>query len=325
MDQNLDYTLLYRVAKAYYKDKMTQQEIAEVENFSRSQISRMLKRAQDEELVTYTLNFPSGVDEDSLSRSLKQALGLERVILIPSFYQGKQKASNDEICKNLALGAADHFPDLLGEAKVIGVGWGRSVYSASLYVRPQPILRGRVFVPLIGSSGDSNPMLQVNTIVDRFGERFHAERKYVNLQSLQPRDSFTPRDLETLNSLRSKWKELDAAIIGIGGPPTHMRNIISEFPKYYKKQIQSSGTVGDILSQFFYEDGRVFEQDEHFRLLALNLKDLPKIPNVIALAAGREKCLPICVAAKLGYIKTLVTDYDTATSILEYKKGEENV
>ena len=111
----------------------------------------------------------------------------------------------------------------------------------------------------------------------------------------------------------------------IDGPPTHMRNIISEFPKYYKKQIQSSGTVGDILSQFFYEDGRVFEQDEHFRLLALNLKDLPKIPNVIALAAGREKCLPICVAAKLGYIKTLVTDYDTATSILEYKKGEENV
>ena len=28
MDRNLDYTLLYRVAKAYFKDKKTQQEIA---------------------------------------------------------------------------------------------------------------------------------------------------------------------------------------------------------------------------------------------------------------------------------------------------------
>ena len=132
MDQNLDYTLLYRVAKAYYKDKMTQQEIAEVENFSRSQISRMLKRAQDEELVTYSLNFPSGVDEETLADTVKKSLGLERVVLVPSFYGGKHKAGNDEICKNLALGSADRFADLLGDAKVIGVGWGRSVYSASL-------------------------------------------------------------------------------------------------------------------------------------------------------------------------------------------------
>lgn len=319
MDQNLDYTLLYRVAKAYFKDKMTQQEIAEVENFSRSQISRMLKKAQDEDLVTYTLNFPSNVDEGDLAAKLQETLKLQKVVLIPSFYGNRPKISSDDICKNLALGAADKFADLLAGAKTIGVGWGRTMYNASLYVRSQPFLRGRTFVPLIGLSGDSNPMLQVNTIVDRFGERFHAERKYVNLQSLQAQDSLNPYDQAVFNALLSKWGELDAAIIGIGGPPTNVKNLISEFPRHYKKQIQSSGTVGDILSQFFYEDGQIFNLDVNFRLLALNIDELRRVPNVIALAAGQDKCKPICVAAKLGYIKTLVTDYDTANYILQFK------
>ena len=43
MERNIDYTLLYRVAKAYYVDKKTQQEIADVENFSRSQGGSKMK------------------------------------------------------------------------------------------------------------------------------------------------------------------------------------------------------------------------------------------------------------------------------------------
>ena len=70
MDRNLDYTLLYRVAKAYYLDQKTQQEIADVENFSRSQISRILKKALDEGLVTYSLNFPAVVDEATMAVAL---------------------------------------------------------------------------------------------------------------------------------------------------------------------------------------------------------------------------------------------------------------
>lgn len=321
MERNVDYTLLYRVAKAYFMDKKTQQEIADVENFSRSQISRLLKKALEEELVTYALNFPIPVDEQALAEELRQALGLEKVVLIPSFYQDYQRANCDDICKNLAMGASDKLGDLLGDAKNVGLGWGRTVYNTSLYVRPQRIVKGRTFVPLIGLSGDNTPALQINTIVDRFGERFHAERKYVNLQSLQSSTPLSPRDEASVKVLLAKWQELDAAIIGIGGASTEARNLISEFPRHYKKQIQSSGTVGDILSQFFYEDGRIFEMDVHFRLLALNIEALRSIKNVIAMATGRDKCQAICASARLGYIKTLVTDYDTANYILSYKKG----
>jgi len=71
VDKKLDYTLLFRIAKAYYLDNKTQQEIAEIENFSRSQISRLLKRALDENLVRYTLNFPMNVDGEALQEQLR--------------------------------------------------------------------------------------------------------------------------------------------------------------------------------------------------------------------------------------------------------------
>jgi len=268
VDRNMDYTLLYRVAKAYFVDQRTQQEIADIENFSRSQISRMLKKAVEEKLVRYTLDFPVRLEEQTLSRQLQEKLGLRQVVLIPSFY-GSDEVSPNEVSKNLAIGAAEKLADLLGEAKTVGVGWGRTMYNTSLYVRPpQKSVKGRVFIPLIGLSGDSNPVLQINTIVDRFGERFRADRYYVNMPSLQNRqDTFSAAETPA-TALRQKWEELDAAVVGIGIGPANNKNLISEFPKTYKRQIQSSGTVGDILSQFYYEDGSILELDSSFRLLA---------------------------------------------------------
>jgi DNA-binding transcriptional regulator LsrR (DeoR family) len=316
----MDYTLLYRVAKAYFVDQRTQQEIADIENFSRSQISRIIKKALEENLVSYKLNFPTDVDEDTLSEQLRQALGLERVHLVPSFYGQNASISQDEISKNLALGAADKLADLLGDAKNVGLGWGRTMYNASLFVQPpQKPIRGRTFIPLIGLSGDNTPALQINTIVDRFGERFRAERHYVNMPSLQPMKPLGIGQEDAFRTLLDRWNHLDAAIISIGGPPAGNKNLISEYPRVYKKQLQASESVGDILAQFYFEDGRILEPDGNFRLLSLDIRQLKQVKNVIALAAGPEKLPAIRIAAKMGYLKTLVTDYDTGIKLLNYK------
>ena len=320
MERHLDYTLLYRVAKAYFVDQRTQQEIADVENFSRSQISRILKRALEENLVTYKLNFPTDVDEEALSNRLRQELGLEQVHLVPSFYGQNTPISQDEISKNLALGAADKLADLLGDAKNVGLGWGRTMYNASLFVRPpQKSIRGRTFIPLIGLSGDNTPSLQINTIVDRFGERFRAERHYINMPSLQPNKPLGMGQEETIKALLDRWNSLDAAVISIGGPPAGNKNLISEYPRLYKKQLQASEAVGDILAQFFYEDGRVLEPDSSFRLLSVDIRQLNQVKNVIALAAGPDKIPAIRAAAKMKFVKTLVTDYDTGIKLLNTK------
>ena len=316
----MDYTLLYRVAKAYFLDQRTQQEIADIENFSRSQISRILKKVLEENLVSYKLNFPTDVDEAALSAQLLETLGLERVHLVPSFYGQNTPISQDEISKNLALGAANKLAEFLGDAKNVGLGWGRTMYNASLFVQPpQKPIPGRTFLPLIGLSGDNTPALQINTIVDRFGERFRAERHYINMPSLQLKIQQNTVDADALNVLLDRWKRLDAAVISIGGPPSVNKNLISEYPRLYKKQLQDSEAVGDILSQFFYENGQILEPNSSFRLLSLDIRQLAQIKNVIAIAAGPDKVPAIHAAAKMRYVKTLVTDYDTGIKLLNYK------
>lgn len=321
MDAELDYTLLYRVAKAYYEDNLTQQEIADVENFSRPQISRLLKKVTEERLVTYQLNFPARIEEQDAAQRLCALLGLEQAVLIPSFYGGQRSVTPEKISNNLALGVAGKLEGLLGDARNVGLGWGRTLYNTALHIRaPQHAVRGRMFLPLIGLSGDRNPALQINTIVDRFGERYHAERHYVNLCSFRTEEILSDYDRSIVELLHEKWAKVDAAIIGIGGPPAENPTLISEFPRRYKKQIYASGSVGDILSQFFCEDGRVLEPDESCQLLAMKLEQLRGVPRVIAVAAGPEKCAAIRTAARLGYFKTLVTDYDTAALLIEEEK-----
>ena len=320
MERHIDYTLLYRVAKAYFVDQRTQQEIADIENFSRSQISRIIKKALEENLVTYKLNFPTDVDEEALSGRLLEELGLERVHLVPSFYGQTAPISQDEISKNLALGAAGKLADLLGDAKNVGLGWGRTVYNASLFVRPpQKSARGRTFIPLIGLSGDNAPALQINTIVDRFGERFRAERHYVNMPSLLPNNPLGSDQEDTVKALQDRWNHLDAAIVSIGAPPANNKNLISEYPRIYRKQLQASEAVGDILAQFYYEDGRILEPDSNFRLLSMDIRQLKQVKNVIAIVAGPDKVPAIRAAAKMGFVKTLVTDYDTGIKLINYK------
>lgn len=321
MDKNLDYTLMYRVAKAYYQDQRTQQEIADVENFSRSQVSRLLKRALDEGLVTYKLVFPGMVDDDGLASQLKDCLGLERVELVPSFFTDYSKTDKSAIYKNLAMGAAERIPWVLADAKTIGLGWGRTVYSTSLNLRPHQSAAERIFVPLIGYMGDTNPALQINTIVDRFGQMYHAKRKYINLPFLRAHQAYD-MNWDQLQDLQKKWDELDAALVGIGASPIDDWSLLKEFPDNYRDKVLASAARGDILSQFFTADGKTYNVDDfgyNVQLIALKIEKLISVKNVIAIAAGSEKYEAICVAAKKGYIKTLITDFNTAEGIIKLK------
>ena len=47
LNMNYDKMTMLRVAKYYYLDEMSQQEIAQKENIHRSQISRILKAARE--------------------------------------------------------------------------------------------------------------------------------------------------------------------------------------------------------------------------------------------------------------------------------------
>ena len=120
---------------------------------------------------------------------------------------------------------------------------------------------------------------------------------------------------ERYKKIQEYWDKLDAAVIGLGVPRSG--NFISEVSQKYKDILVNSNTVGDILSQFFYEDGSVFDLKADYEQVSLPIEKLKTIEKVICLAGGLSKVDGIIAAARNGFINILVTDSVTASCILE--------
>jgi dihydroxyacetone kinase-like protein len=76
------------------------------------------------------------------------------------------------------------------------------------------------------------------------------------------------------------------------------------------------GVVGDISAAFFDSKGRSVKSSISDRIVGLPLEDIMKIPNRIAFAGGPDKLESIAGALAGGIVTSLVTDQNTATTLL---------
>jgi len=86
--------------------------------------------------------------------------------------------------------------------------------------------------------------------------------------------------------------------------------------------LRREGAVGDILAQFFNIKGEKVDCDLHKRIVAFPIEDLRKMQNVIGLAGGKDKVEAILGAIHGGFIKILITDEETAKSVLNLEKNK---
>ncbi len=309
-----DVSTIYRIARYYYIEGLSQEDIAAKEGFSRSQISRLIEKAKSLGLVKITVVPPATQHTDELAELLVETLGLRAATVVPV----GTSADQDEITKAIATRAADVLDELLPAFSVVGIGWGKTVYETAMLLPRHPAqARKPLFVPLIGLSGDTNPNLQINTIIDRFSTSFRSKGLFVNLSSVREKGSaLSGIEEQRMHALREYWNQVEAAVVGLGAPPSSSVNIIDELPEQYKEELKKSASCGDILAQFFDQKGVIFHSEHEYDLLAFDIQNLPKLRRSICLAGGEQKARGIIAAAQAGFISDLITDEQTACAIL---------
>ena len=313
MSDSTDYTMVYRIAKSYYIDGMSQQQISKRENISRPHVSRMLSKARESGIVSIQVEMPQRLCMPKLQDEVCRCLGLKNVILVS--VPEERKLSKTDISLNIATAAAEYLPGLLEDAGRVGIGWGFTMYQSSLLLPHTDSSCPMTFVPLIGISGENSPYLQINVIVNRFAEKFGASSFYTNIPVLRESGSVTA-DHERDARLETLWNTLDAAVIGLGPPFKQGDFLVSDVSLEYKKSIAQSDLVGDILANYFDTAGNVFDSSAYYDHFSLPLSRLKSIQNVICLAGGDDKADGIIAAARNGFIRTLITDSSTAKTIL---------
>ncbi|BBB47681.1 sugar-binding transcriptional regulator [Pelolinea submarina] len=310
-----DIEKIVQIARQYYEQNLTQDEIAANFGISRPTVSRMLKKALDDKIVFINIIDPYNKSTE-YSDKLSQILQLKHCIVISG-----QVHDINITRRNIALAAAHYLADTIQAEDVVGLGWGRTLYELAESMEQQPG-RDVLFVPMLGGIGQIKPSLQVHSIIQKVSDAFGGRwiQYYVPgiVDSKELREQLT--QTANVQEMLGLWKRMNKAVVGIGETPVSSEIIFQDnVADIEKNGLVEHGAVGDICMRFFDRDGKPVNymmQD----IMSIELHELARVPEVIAIAGGDQKVDAIIGASKAKYINTLITDELTAQRILEKVK-----
>lgn len=308
---------LVLVAKMYYEEALTQNEIAKRLGVYRTTVTRMLQKARDEGIVKISIASTHRVRVD-LETDLCKRFGLEEVVVVPI----EPQASREERLEALGHSSSLLLDSLLIDGDVVGLAWGDTLGSMSETL-PSLKRRDAVFVPIVGGPGKMHVQHHINTIVYNFARAFKAKSQYIDAAAIVE-SADARKDISGsayLQDVIKLWDQMTVAVIGIGALFRSSNLVWSGFiGEEEKRLLEDKKVIGDILSRFYTIDGKEAESSLSERTIAIELERLKQNRTTIAVAESKEKVPSIIGALHGGYMTHLVTDEETAVELMNWKE-----
>ena len=315
-----DSILMYRIAKLYYLQNISQVEISRIEGISRSTVSRLLDKARSSGIISVDVKLPISTKAEKLEKELCKRLGIKEVIVAPTSAQENTPETEEAILRDLSSVAAAHLPRLLADCQMIGIGWGRSLYHTAAELPYTQATPAKLFVPIVNDFSTHVRYLQTSTIVSRFSEKFESNGYYLNIAPKQRiKGERTEEELNNIRQLAVYWDVLDAAILSFSSPQQCLSSPI--YRCLWENGLdtvppEEEHMLFECMGQVLYEDGSYYGVNRNYDTVALDLQRLKEIPNVICIGGGIAKVQTLVYAGLSGYYKTLIVDHPTAENML---------
>jgi lsr operon transcriptional repressor len=324
-DRSATGELLLRVAWFYYKDELTQDEIAKRLSVSRASVGRMLDRARKVGLVSINLN-ADHLNAFEVSRNLRQTFGLSEALVVPD--HAAQADDHHGLNARLGLGGAQFMSTHLRPGGTLGVGWGETVsrvIAATNFGVVGPVrmvtLTGGVdaYLPAFLSSNNSSTSAAASVGEARAdGDTTTATVIPTPIVASTPELATALKAEPSIHQVLRQACDVDQAVVGVGTPTADATIVqMGYLAADDVRALRDVGVVGDILGQFFDSAGRVVDLPIHARRIGIELADLARIPKVVGVAGGEHKAEAILGALRGGFLDVLVTNEHTALRLLE--------
>ena len=304
---------LVRVAWHYHKDDLTQEQIARKFQVSRAKISRTLQQAREEGLVEF--RFAPEVElRMLLEERLREKYALEEALLVP--------VAADEIAlrSELAQATAAYLARALRDGMVVGLGASRTLHQMAHIFAPPSTMPNCVFVQMVGGIAAGDPRFDTYNVSLKLAERCGGLARHLFIPAVVKTSdvkSALLKDGQVAETLDLAAR-CDIGIVAIGAsgpdcPLVQMGNCETDV----LADLQKRGAIGEIIGRFYDIEGKplTYELDE--RLIGLDLGQLGDLPFVVAIAGGVARVPAILGALRQRFIKVLITDVDTGTSLAE--------
>jgi DNA-binding transcriptional regulator LsrR (DeoR family) len=302
---------LSKIARLYYSEGLTQQEIAYRLNISRTKVSRYLERARKDGIVEIKINSPKE-DYSGLEYEIEKKFKIKECIVVPSF------ENKEEVLKMMADSLNNLFERILTSGSYLGIGWGSSLKTIADYIYVSGKSDIKV-VPIIGGLGKIGTGVHTNSIAkniaDRLGSISYMIHSPAVLDSKEIKE-IVENDSNTREVIELS-KKIETALVGLGGiGPDSTLIKTGSFSLEEFKYLDSLGVVGDVNLIFINENGKHVPNRIDERIVRISPDRLKKVKNVIGVAFGRRKLKVILGALKGGLVNILFTDEETAENII---------
>ena len=303
--------LLSKIARLYYSERLTQQEIAGRLNISRTKVSRYLDEARKDKIVEIKINLPEE-DYSNLEYRIEKSFKIKECTVVPTF------ENKEEILKMMAGPLNNLFERILAGGSYLGIGWGSSLKGISDYINVSGKSDIKV-VPIIGGLGKIGTGVHTNSvaknIADRLGSISYVIHSPAVLDSKEIRE-IVENDSNTREIIKL-YEKIDTALVGLSdiGPDSTLIKTGS-FNLEEFKYLDGLGVVGDVNLIFINENGKHVPNRIDERIVRISPDRLKKVKNVIGVAFGRRKLKVILGALRGGLINILFTDEETAENII---------
>ncbi len=304
--------VLVPIARRYYVDGLSQQEIAKEFGISRPTVSNILKKCRELGIVKIQIEdgYPYST---AVGDQLKKSFGLENAIIVPV-------DQDQNITKAVGTVAGEYATSLLNDDIKIGIAWGTSLYHMVQHL-PALKIKNSTVVQLMGGFGAALPQYDGSELAREFSKKIDAH--YYPLQCPVIVNNIVVKELLSkelgISETLEQTKNLDLAFVGISSnSPNQSAMVRAGFiSEDEAKEIQAAGAVGHICGYSYDDEGKLLDISYNNRIIGIDFNDFLNIPIRVGVAYGIQKAEAIRCALKAKLITTLITNEATAKHILK--------
>ena len=301
-----------RAAWLYYHEDLTQAEIAQEMDLSRSTVTRLLQRAKSEGLVQISLNVSSATFK--AERDLEHAYGLRKVRIVPD--------SDDDSMQKRWLGrvAAELLVEMVNGQSTVAVSWGTTMQAMADSLVGQQTVAGVQIVSLLGGLHNATRGTNTYEVAKQLSQYFNATARALHAP-VYVQDQATALGLASnpgIEDVLELARNASIVVFSVGA----MHHETTMFKLGYinaeqEKFLLRHGAVGDIACRWIDRNGKPIKLPSSINPTGISLQELKKIPQRLAVAGGDLKHEVILAGLRGGFITILVTDERTAAYLLE--------
>ncbi len=313
--------LITKVAYLYYERGVRQAEIARQLDLSQATVSRLLKRAEEEQIVRITVTAPHGAYTE-LEEELQAAYRLKEVIVVDTV------DDDEQLLHDLGAAAAYYVETTVKPGDIIGISsWSATLLAMVDAMHPLPRTVRAQVVQILGGIGNPTAEAHATHLTRRLATLTHGEAFFLPAPGIAGSIETARIYLDDpfIRTTINRFDQVTLALVGIGTvePSTLLASSGNIFSEEELDLLRQHGAVGDVCLRFFDRHGIPTLTPLNERVIGMRLEQLRAVARSVGIAGGQRKLHAIQGALAGRWINVLITDRLTAQLLVDEVRSQQ--